>query len=195
VARELKQQQGNEEPLQDRVVHIARVAKVVKGGRRFSFSALVVVGDGKERVGFGLGKAGEVPDAIRKGADQARKNMRTIRTTNGTIPFDVVGKYGSATVLMNSAKAGKGIIAGGAVRVIVELAGIRDIVCKVHGTKNHQNVVRATMNGLTQLISMEDYAKERGVEVSSLVAAQEKEEVAAKKKTASKGAPAPKAKK
>ena len=164
MAREIK-----EEPLQDRVVAIARVAKVVKGGRRFSFSALVVVGDGKDKVGFGLGKANEVPDAIRKGAEQARKSLKEVPKVGGTIPFEVVGRYGSAKVIMNPAKEGKGIIAGGAVRTIVELGGIRDIVCKVHGTKNHQNVVRATMNGLEQLILKEHYAADRGIDPGELV--------------------------
>ena len=150
--------------LQDRVVHIARVAKVVKGGRRFSFSALVVVGDGKERVGFGLGKAGEVPDAIRKASEQAKKNMVKVALVEGTIPFEVVGRYGSCSVLMNPAKKGKGIIAGGAVRVVTELVGLRDIVCKVHGTKNSGSVVRATIDGLLQLQRLEDYAARKGVD-------------------------------
>ncbi len=152
------------DPLQDRVVHIARVAKVVKGGRRFSFSALVVVGDGKEKVGFGLGKAGEVPDAIRKASDQAKKNMVKIPTVEGTIPYDVVGKYGACSVIMYPAQKGKGIIAGGAVRVLTELAGIRDIVCKVHGTKNSGSVVRATIDGLMQLATIEDYAARKGTD-------------------------------
>jgi small subunit ribosomal protein S5 len=149
--------------LQDRVVHIARVAKVVKGGRRFSFSALVVVGDGKERVGFGLGKAGEVPDAIRKASEQAKKNLVKVPTTEGTIPFDIIGQYGACSVVMNPAQKGKGIIAGGAVRVVTELAGIRDIVCKVHGTKNPGSVVRATLNGLSRLMTKDQYALMRGV--------------------------------
>jgi small subunit ribosomal protein S5 len=153
--------------LQDRVVHIARVAKVVKGGRRFSFSALVVVGDGKERVGYGLGKAGEVPDAIRKASEQAKKNMVKIPSVDGTIPFDVVGRYGACTVVMNPATKGKGIIAGGATRVVTELAGIRDIVCKVHGTKNPGSVVRATIEGLQQLMTIETYAAVRGVDPAS----------------------------
>jgi len=152
------------EPLQDRVVHIARVAKVVKGGRRFSFSALVVVGDGKEKVGFGLGKAAEVPDAIRKASEQAKKNMQRIVTVEGTIPFEVVGRYGSCSVIMNPAQKGKGIIAGGAVRIITELGGVRDIVCKVHGTKNSGAVVRATLDGLRQLHTIEDYAARRGID-------------------------------
>ncbi len=167
---------GEGDGLQDRVVHIARVAKVVKGGRRFSFSALVVVGDGKERVGFGLGKAGEVPDAIRKASDQAKKNMVKIPTVEGTIPFDVVGKYGACNVVMNPAQKGKGIIAGGAVRIITELAGIRDIVCKVHGTKNPGSVVRATIEGLLQLSTIEDYALRKGV---ALEGAQQKRSDAA----------------
>lgn len=159
-----EEKRGGDDNLQDRVVNIARVAKVVKGGRRFSFSALIVVGDSKDKVGFGLGKANEVPDAIRKGSDQAKKNMISIRKNGGTIPFEVVGKYGSAKVLMYPAKKGKGIIAGGAVRIIAELAGIQDIVCKVHGTRNHQNVVRAAINGLKQLETIEEYSRVRSKE-------------------------------
>ncbi len=156
-------QQAEGDGFQDRVVHIARVAKVVKGGRRFSFSALVCVGDGKGRVGFGLGKAGEVPDAIKKGADQAKKNLlKVFISPEGTIPFDVTGKFGAAKVIMFPAKKGTGTIAGGAVRIICELAGIQDIVCKVHGTKNYHSVVRATVNGLNQLVSPDEYAAARG---------------------------------
>lgn len=154
----------NAEPLQDRVISIARVSKVVKGGRRFSFSALVVVGDGKSKVGIGLGKAGEVTDAIRKGSEQAKKSLQSVPTVDGTIPFSVVGEYGACKVIMNSAKKGKGIIAGGSVRIITELAGIEDIVCKVHGTKNPGSVVRATMDGLAQLMTIEEYAAIRGVD-------------------------------
>lgn len=170
--------------LQDRVVHIARVAKVVKGGRRFSFSALVVVGDGKERVGFGLGKAGEVPDAIRKASEQAKKNMVRVELVDGTIPFEVVGRYGACSVLMNPAKKGKGIIAGGAVRVVTELVGLRDIVCKVHGTKNAGSVVRATIDGLTQLQRLEEYAARKGVDPA--VAQQKRMTVQEKKKAKAK---------
>lgn len=160
--REQREQRENrEEPLQDRVVNIARVAKVVKGGRRFSFSALVVVGDGKDQVGFGVGKAGEVPDAIKKGSEKAKKDMIKVPKVDGTIPYEVIGKYGSARVVMYPAKKGKGIIAGGAVRTIVELCGLHDIVCKVHGTKNGHNVVRATMNGLSQLMNIDEYAARR----------------------------------
>lgn len=157
----MAREEQNSDGFQERVVNIARVAKVVKGGRRFSFSALVVVGDGKDQVGFGVGKAGEVPDAIRKGAEQAKKNLISVAHFEGTIPFEVIGKYGSARVLMNPAKKGKGIIAGGSVRILCELAGLQDVVCKVHGTKNHQNVVRATYNGFQQLINAEEYARER----------------------------------
>lgn len=160
MAKEAKERK--DDGLQDRVVNIARVAKVVKGGRRFSFSALVVVGDGKDKVGFGLGKANEVPDAIRKGSDQAKKALVSVKKVGGTIPFEVVGTYGSAKVLMYPAKKGKGIIAGGPVRVLVELAGIEDIVCKAHGTKNHSNIIRAVMDGFEQLEEIEQYAKDRG---------------------------------
>jgi len=177
-------QEGEGDGLQDRVVHIARVAKVVKGGRRFSFSALVVVGDGKERVGFGLGKAGEVPDAIRKASDQAKKNLVTIPQVEGTIPYDVIGRYGACSVLMNPAQKGKGIIAGGAVRVITEMAGLKDIVCKVHGTKNPGSVVRATINGLQQLKTIENYAADRGADAST--AQQHRAEAKKEKKAADK---------
>ena len=155
------QRDNREDPLQDRVVSIARVAKVVKGGRRFSFSALIAVGDGQDKVGFGVGKANEVPDAIKKGSEKAKKALIKVPKHDGTIPFEVIGKYGSARVLMYPAKKGKGIIAGGSVRTLCELAGIQDIVCKVHGTKNSHNVVRATINGLQQLCSIEEYAKRR----------------------------------
>ena len=149
---------------QERVVHIARVAKVVKGGRRFSFSALVCVGDNTSRVGFGVGKANEVPDAIRKAADVSSKNMLSVPVADSsTIPFQVIGKSGSTRVLMYPAPHGKGIIAGSAARMIFDLCGIKDIVCKIHGSRNHHNVVRATFNGLSQLQSIEDYAALRGL--------------------------------
>ena len=184
-AREPRQQREEKDAdgLQDKVVHIARVTKVVKGGRRFSFSALVVVGDSKEKVGFGLGKAGEVPDAIKKGSDQAKKKMLKVPTVDGTIPFEVTGRYGSSKVIMFPAAKGKGIIAGGAVRVVVELAGISDIICKVHGTKNHQNVVRAAINGLTQLMPIEDYCKHRGKSPEEVW--QKRQKAKAEKKTSS----------
>ena len=169
MAKEMRDRK--EDPFQDKVINIARVAKVVKGGRRFSFSALIAVGDGKNKIGYGLGKANEVPDAIRKGSDKAKKSLITVTTTGGTIPYEVVGRYGSARVLMFPAKKGKGIIAGGSVRAIVELAGIEDIVCKVHGTRNFQNIVRAVFDGLKQLESIEDYAGRRDKEVGEVLQA------------------------
>lgn len=151
-----------QQALQDRVVHIARVAKVVKGGRRFSFSALVCVGDGSHQTGFGVGKAQEVPDAIRKASEQAKRSMISVPLVEGTIPFQVVGRFGASRVQMYPAPKGKGIIAGSAARMIFDLCGIKNIVCKIHGSRNHHNVVRATMDGLGQLQSIEDYAALRG---------------------------------
>ena len=166
--------ENSADTLEDRVVKISRVAKVVKGGRRFSFSALVVVGDGKSKVGYGVGKAQEVPDAIRKAADHAKKNLKTIYHVNGTIPFAVDGEFSSTQVRMYPAKSGKGIIAGGAVRTVVELSGLKDIVCKIHGSKNGHTVVRATIDGLNQLMSMENYAKQRGFKVEEIFEASSK---------------------
>ena len=139
----------------DRVVHISRVAKVVKGGRRFSFSALVVCGDGQGQVGFALGKANEVPDAIRKGAEKARKSLIRIPMINRTIPHDVMGTFGAARVVMKKATAGTGVIAGGPVRAIFEAAGVHDILTKCIGTSNPHNVVRATVDGIRQMVDPE----------------------------------------
>jgi len=152
----------NDYELTDRVVHINRVAKVVKGGRRFSFSALVVVGDGNGVVGVGLGKAGEVPEAIRKGVDRARKHLRRVPLVNGTLPHSVLGRFGAGQVLLKPASAGTGVIAGGGVRAVVESAGVRDVLTKTLGTSNPHNVVRATMAALSLLVEPEERLRELG---------------------------------
>lgn len=148
----------------ERIVHISRVAKVVKGGRRFSFSCLAVVGDGRGRVGFGLGKAREVPDAIRKASERARKSMVTVPIRNQTIPHEVIGRYGAARVMMKPATAGTGVIAGGVVRAVVEAAGIHNILTKCIGTTNPHNVVKAAIEGLQQLQTPESNAAIRALE-------------------------------
>lgn len=154
----------------DKVIYINRVAKVVKGGRRFSFSAIVVVGDGEGKVGVGFGKAKEVPEAIRKGNERAKKNMRSIPLVDGTIPHDVLGKFGAGRVLLRPAAAGTGVIAGPAVRAIMEALGVRNVLTKSLRSSNVHNVVHATFDALHSLESAEQYATRTGNELDKVMA-------------------------
>lgn len=160
--------ENKESDLQEKVVFINRVAKVVKGGTRFSFSALVVVGDGKGNVGAGMGKAKEVPEAIRKGVEDAKKNMTHVKIKNGTIPYAVTGIYGAGRVFLKPAAEGCGVIAGGPVRAVLELAGVRNILTKSIGSANPMNMVKATIAGLEQLKLAEDVAALRGKSVEEI---------------------------
>ena len=159
---------------QERVVFINRVAKVVKGGRRFSFSALVVVGDGKGRVGAGMGKATEVPEAIRKGVEDAKKNIISIPLLHSTIPHEVIGRFGAGKVMLKPAAEGTGVIAGGPVRAVLELAGVTDVLTKSLGTDNAMNIVKAVAAGLQEMQDPEEVAKRRGMSVADLYGWKEK---------------------
>ncbi len=159
---------ASEIDLKETVVAIKRVAKVVKGGRRFSFSAIVVVGDGKGVVGYGLGKANEVTSAITKGIDDAKKNLMTVPVLNGTVPHEQLGKYGGGHVLVKPAAPGTGVIAGGAMRAVFESAGIKDVLAKSKGSSNPHNVVKATFDALTKMRSAYTVAQHRGIPLSKV---------------------------
>lgn len=165
----MSREKANDLFVQDKLVYIGRTAKVVKGGRRFNFSAIVVVGDGNGQVGYGLGKASEVADAVNKAAVAAKRNMVKINIVKGTLPHEVIGKYGAAKVLFRPATPGTGVIASGGIRAVLELCGVQDVLTKSLGSSNPHNTVKAAINGLSSLESIEQVAKRRNISLEKLI--------------------------